>query len=736
MDASLWVWERRLGMEQRTEMPKMSSFWRNCSAVFGNLCCSALILFNIACGSTAPAATAADPTLDATPTDTKVTPPKTDAVDAVKGKSDSLDVVVCEAEGAWGCVCTKNTDCNSGFCIDGENGKVCTKSCVTNCPKDWQCVPSGGSDLTYVCVPQFTNLCRPCTTHEECKQVGADKGENKCIPFVKEGGFTDGSFCGVACAEDKDCRTGFLCKDVVIGDAPAVKQCVPQTGECTCQSSWAALGLSTDCSRTSTEGNCTAKRTCKKNEAGDLVLTLCDAAVPSAEVCNDKIDNNCDGKVDDDNAQGCTTYYSDNDEDTYGTGGGVCSCKDPGAGFTDKGGDCNDLNKSVNPKAPEICDLLDNNCNGSTDESGSLGCKLYFKDTDGDLYGDPNNSACLCPSKKTAIWIDKAGDCDDAKPNIHPGVLELCDGSDNNCDGKTDEEGAKGCKLYFVDADKDTYGPAESGKCLCGPNKVNTVETPGDCDDNAPKAHPGAPEICNGIDDDCNGSTDDGDAVKSCPLVEGGAPGCKAGKCGVDGCKKGLFDVNNDASDGCECAADNSYGIAGGTCIAPIDVGDLPDPSATTTRSGNVMPGESGDWYKFNGKDTVDASGGCDQYDVRVKFTFNPGNQFVFDLYRGSCAGNDQICVAEVESSWSTSFYGPVPAGPQNKATAQIYGDTVKSPVPEAGGECKCAVAPGLPGMNICTDNSAMYFVRVYRKEGIAPTCDLYTIAFDNSPPK
>lgn len=135
MDASLWVWERRLGMEQRTEMPKMSSFWRNCSAVFGNLCCSALILFNIACGSTAPAATAADPTLDATPTDTKVTPPKTDAVDAVKGKSDSLDVVVCEAEGAWGCVCTKTQIATADFASTVKMAKFAPKAASPIAPK-------------------------------------------------------------------------------------------------------------------------------------------------------------------------------------------------------------------------------------------------------------------------------------------------------------------------------------------------------------------------------------------------------------------------------------------------------------------------------------------------------------------------------------------------------------------------------------------------------------------------
>ena len=99
------------------------------------------------------------------------------------------------------------------------------------------------------------------------------------------------------------------------------------------------------------------------------------------------------------------------------------------------------------------------------------------------------------------------------------------------------------------------------------------------------------------------------------------------------------------------------------------------------------------------------------------------------------------------------------PSGPQAKPQAQQYGsaDCNKhpdgstgspnlsddkacaslSPAPEKAGECKCT-APGkpqVPGMNVCTDNTAHYYVRVFRKPGVAPSCQAYTIQIDNSPP-
>jgi hypothetical protein len=666
-------------------------------------------------------------------------PTQLDSVDA--GEEDippvfdiNFEPTECASPGTWGCPCKGNDDCTAGFCVDSEKGKVCTMTCSQKCPKDWKCLQAAGAtDLTYVCVPIYTNLCKPCKSHEECKSAGFEKGENLCIPLEGADGFVNGSFCGTLCASDEDCKGGYHCKDVELPGAQTLttKQCLPDSNDCGCLPAWVALQNSTSCSKTNAFGSCSATRSCT-----DEGLTLCSAPTPTAETCDGE-DNDCNGKTDEAGAVGCVVYFADNDGDGAGIGDGVCSCNNPGAGYASSGGDCNDLVAQIKPGADEICDDIDNNCNGDTDEAGAKGCKIFYKDKDGDGFGDPADSGCLCPSKATKDWIGQAGDCDDANDTIHPGVVEVCDNLDNNCNAKIDEEGAQGCTLFYLDIDNDGFGPAASGKCLCAKGKIYSTDQAGDCDDNAPAIHPTANEVCNGIDEDCNGITDDGDAVKGCPAVPDGSPGCSGGKCTVGKCKKGLFDVNGTYDDGCECAADNNYGISGSLCAAPTDLGNVPDGSATILKSGNVMPGEDGDWFKINAIDQPDGNGGCDSFDVRAKFLANPGDQFALDFYRGGCAGADQLCSLQAEVGWNVSYSGPAPNAPPTANSGQTFGDgehKYTAPANQSGGECKCTGAPGLPGMNICTDNSAVFYVRVYRKPGLPATCDLYTIAIDNSP--
>ena len=638
----------------------------------------------------------------------------------------------CEAIGGFGCECTKNIDCDSGYCVESAAGKVCTKTCQTDCPGKWKCLLPDPNDPTYICMPPNSTVCKPCTTHKDCASLGQTSGESLCIPFDQGNGLINGQFCGAPCSDKQPCDGGYSCKDVTVpGRDKPVKQCVPDSGDCTCTASWVALQLSTDCARMNEFGSCMSVRTCTPEG-----LTLCNSAWPAAELCNN-IDDDCDGQTDEGDAVGCVVYYADNDGDSYGQGIGQCMCGNPGPGYASVGGDCDDLNFSIHPFAKEICDNVDNDCNAQVDEAGASGCTVYYKDLDGDKFGDDTNSACLCKSKKGAEWMEMPGDCDDSDDKIHPGAEEICNQKDDNCNGKTDEEGAGGCMLYYVDLDKDTYGPSATGKCLCASTKIYPASEPGDCDDNEPKVHPNANEICNNVDDDCNGLTDDGDsAVASCPDIVNATKGCNAGKCGIAGCKKPLFDVNNDPADGCECVADNNYGVHGMTCQNFIDLGQLSDGGgATIIKTGNVMPGEAGDWYHFDATDSPDDGGDCDQFDVRVKLTNNPGNQFAFDFYRGSCAEVNQLCSGETETEWTTSFYGATPSGPGILPQIGLFGDNSKSPNPEKGGECKCTHAPGAPGMNICKNNSAPFLVHVYRKAGLQTTCDAYTITFINAPP-
>ena len=88
------------------------------------------------------------------------------------------------------------------------------------------------------------------------------------------------------------------------------------------------------------------------------------------ELCGDGIDNNCDGLVDEDDpfAIGQSTWYADTDNDTYGDADNfVLACSQP-PGFVANDTDCDDTDAAVNPAAQEICDGIDNDCDGLTDE--------------------------------------------------------------------------------------------------------------------------------------------------------------------------------------------------------------------------------------------------------------------------------------------------------------------------------------------------------------------------------
>ncbi|MEC8380037.1 MAG: putative metal-binding motif-containing protein, partial [Myxococcota bacterium] len=108
-----------------------------------------------------------------------------------------------------------------------------------------------------------------------------------------------------------------------------------------------------------------------------------------------------------------------------------------GDGFSIQDGDCNDDNPAIKPTAIEVCDWLDNDCNGTVDDL--LDFPLWFMDNDEDGFGDTNEVIEVCFPE--AIVVDVAGDCDDGDSSVYPGMIESWENAfvDNDCDNEQDE---------------------------------------------------------------------------------------------------------------------------------------------------------------------------------------------------------------------------------------------------------------------------------------------------------
>ncbi|MCP4805378.1 MAG: hypothetical protein GY913_09265 [Proteobacteria bacterium] len=146
--------------------------------------------------------------------------------------------------------------------------------------------------------------------------------------------------------------------------------------------------------------------------------------------------------------------------------------------------DCDDDDAAVNPDAAEICDDIDNDCDGTVDQDAT-DAPTWWTDADEDGRGDPASPTLSCEQPDGTV--DNEGDCDDSDAAFHPGADEsdCTDPSDYNCDGS----------VGYADEDADGWPACE------------------DCDDTSADVNPDGEEVCDDSDNDRDSMVDEDDAT-------------------------------------------------------------------------------------------------------------------------------------------------------------------------------------------------------------------------------
>jgi hypothetical protein len=596
---------------------------------------------------------------------------------------------------AWGCSAAPVDDWDTGRTDDGggTDGDV---------PEGGEATDEGG-----VCTPE----------PERCDEVDNDCDDLTDEDFDLRTDMANCGECGAACAPphaDGACETA-VCVIVL------------------CHSGWvdannnSADGCEYECIASSSsespgDGTCSDGVDNDCDTRIDGTDTDCAPCVP--EFC-DALDNDCDGLTDEDfdldfdavNCGGCGTVCAVRPNALPICVFGVCdiACT---AGWEDRDGrQTNGCEATCVPAAAPneaVCDGVDDDCDGLTDEDylsfrcgtglcerdsvchraeercvprsapadQDTTCDNIDDDCDGTVDEDWVPTTCVGACVGTATCIEGVAAC-----GTPAAADTVCDGIDEDCDGVADE-----------DYETYTCGLGEcmrTSMCLLGMER---------CREGTP-----ATETCNGRDDDCDGETDEAPTAPDslCPPAANGSVDCVSGRCTMVSCVAGWFDADGSSANGCECELEASEG-RDATCATAFDLGSFPDTGADLTIRGKVAPTGDEDWFQFRAPDNADTT--CDAYHVDVRFTANPGSVFRMDVHRGSCGPTS--CTNIVDGyDWYTDYRS-------GSGTTAV-------------GECGCRTASTV-NFNICNDDTATYYVRVYRAPGSSPDCAEYAIRITN----
>lgn len=388
----------------------------------------------------------------------------------------------------------------------------------------------------------------------------------------------------------------------------------------------------------------------------------------ATEMCDEVgVDENCDGSVNEEGAEGWTTFYLDADVDGYGSddlADATEGCDLP-IGYAEVAGDCDDGNALANPDQTETCaTAYDDNCDGNTEDGGDT--SLWHQDADSDGYGGASvtTTACAAPTG----YVLGNGDCDDADANTFPGAAEVesgtscmtdadadgygdgnasgvvvggsdCDDADaavnpaaaetcstaydDNCDRDTDL-GAGDASVWYADADSDSFGNASSSSIACD-QPTGYVADATDCDDTSASAYPGADEVAyDSVDQDCDGADVTDADLDGYDAVAAGGSDCDDADAGVNPASTETCDgVDND----CNGTVDDGVGSLT-TYYADADGDTYGDPAVS--QEACAAPGG----YVTNDDD-------CDDANAAIP----AASESRYTAYDDDCDGDDVLGV-------------------------------------------------------------------------------------------
>lgn len=425
-------------------------------------------------------------------------------------------------------------------------------------------------------------------------------------------------------------------------------------------------------------------------------------------------------------------------------------------------------------KGVDICDGEDNDCDGETDNGAPDDlCPLKDKQkkhvVSTACIEKNEDKTCIIAECEPNYW-DNDGQYDngcEAECEKSNNGIEICDGVDNDCNGKTDELNPNTmCKPVMNTSDAQcNQGKCEYicnygyGNCNgdwedgCETDIKNNGDHCGKCNnpckpDNAigmcsdmlckvvscqqgyfdinkdPSdgceyhCTPGGEEKCDGIDNNCDGQTDNADIKLLCPTDIHTTFECnKSGNCVIVSCANGWYDINNSIADGCECQAYSSL-QGGDTCTTATDLGVFSNKTQSYSIQTNILPVGKVAWYKATFKDDVneDITYG-DNFRISIKIISNPQKQYLLDIFERDCTTspnwNTFLNCNSQEYSFYTDFRGD--SGPDGKPL----------------GEKPCYASGNVENKNICKDNTMSVFFKVYRDSSATPSCENAVIQID-----